>query len=100
MRGYYNTNRERNPVLMQSQLKALSQQEIILLSFMKSHTPDSFTPDEIHEIIFIDNGTPPTSVRRAITNLTNAGHLVKTDKKRMGRYGKMVHTWRYNADDE
>lgn len=36
---------------------------------------------------------PITSIRRAITNLTNDGELVKHDRMRMGDYGKDNHTW-------
>ena len=37
---------------------------------------------------------PITSIRRAITDLTNAGKLTKTDTMKLGRYGKHVHTWK------
>ena len=37
---------------------------------------------------------PPTSTRRAITDLTKQGKLIKTDTMEMGRYGKPEHTWK------
>ena len=36
---------------------------------------------------------PITSVRRAITNLTTAGELVKTNNTVTGMYGKPEHLW-------
>lgn len=37
---------------------------------------------------------PITSCRRAMTNLTNAGKLVKTGEKRAGEYGRAECVWR------
>jgi hypothetical protein len=37
---------------------------------------------------------PLTSIRRAITVLTDRGLLVKTDVQVRGRYGALEHTWR------
>jgi len=36
---------------------------------------------------------PLTSIRRAMTNLSNEGKLVKTDKQVKGLYGKREHLW-------
>ena len=36
------------------------------------------------------------SVRRAITNLTEDGYLLKTSERRMGEEGKMNYCWRFN----
>jgi hypothetical protein len=40
---------------------------------------------------------PLTSIRRAMTNLTEDGQLVKTDLQRTGPYGKPEHLWRLPA---
>ena len=37
------------------------------------------------------------SVRRAISDLTSEGLLIKTDKFGMGEWGKRVHKWRFNG---
>ena len=42
----------------------------------------------------INEQTPLTSIRRAMTDLTAEGMLVKTDYRVEGSYGKKVHTWR------
>ena len=41
-----------------------------------------------------------TSIRRAMTDLTDAGILIKTDHKIKGKYGSRVHTWRLNRNKE
>lgn len=51
-----------------------------------------FTPFEVRDIVF--NGSVPiTSVRRAMTNLTNEGILKKTETQREGPYGQPNYTW-------
>ena len=37
---------------------------------------------------------PITSIRRAITDLTNEGKLVKTNSLKKGNYGKKCHCWK------
>lgn len=63
-----------------------------VLEFFKANKGKLFTPDEVHGAVFSDK-VPLTSCRRSIFSLTDAGHLIKTDKMRMGRYGKPVHCW-------
>ena len=36
---------------------------------------------------------PITSVRRAISNLTKDHKLEKSSKQKLGKYGKLNHTW-------
>ena len=43
---------------------------------------------------------PITSIRRAMTNLSNEGKLVKTDKKVKGLYGKQEHLWSLPKEPE
>jgi hypothetical protein len=37
---------------------------------------------------------PITSIRRALTNLTNEGKIIKTGVKTVGLYNKKEHLWR------
>jgi len=92
MKIYYNTNSESGTTLKESKEKALRQQNRIL-SYFQSFPNDTFTPEEVLKTLYSDN-TPLTSVRRAITNLTEDGKLVKTDEMRMGGFGKLCHCWR------
>lgn len=52
------------------------------------------TPFDIQKItISMGYNYPITSIRRAITDLTNSGQLTKCDKFRDGEYGAKNHLW-------
>jgi Fe2+ or Zn2+ uptake regulation protein len=91
MRDYFNTNRETGETLQRSRNNAQTQQEQILDFYIQNDHP--FSPDEIRENVF-NNSCPLTSVRRAITNLTDAGELEKTGIMQIGTFGKQVNTWK------
>jgi len=86
---YYNTNHEVREVLNNSISKNQIQQNLIL-KFFQVHS-SNFTPCEIET--YFPN-FPLTSIRRAVTNLTREGKLIKTHKMKIGKYGKQCHTWR------
>jgi hypothetical protein len=92
-KGYYNTNEEQGATLKESEARA-QQQESEILDFFREYRHSDFTPCEVakampHMLL--------TSVRRAITNLTDQGFLLQTEVLRMGIYGKRVHTWKFKA---
>lgn len=86
---FYNTNHEIKERAEASQKQAEDQQ-FIILTFFRCHT-DNFSPCDLVEFFPM---WPLTSIRRAITNLTAEGLLVKTHEMKIGMYGKQVHTWR------
>ena len=88
--SYHNTNGEASPVLERSERKASRQEDVILQLFKRG---GEYTPDEVWQKLYAGTMVPITSVRRAITNLTNLGQLEKTDKQRVGMYGKQVYVW-------
>jgi len=89
--SYFNTTNAKGEELKGYQNKADTQDDKIL-SFFKSNPLDNFTPEEVWRKIF--NGeTPLTSVRRAITNLKNAGDLEKTKIKREGGFGRPCYCY-------
>jgi hypothetical protein len=90
--SYHNTNNEHGAVLQRSEQKAQTQEEIILAFFMRN-AGKAYTPEEVHRAVNLPM-VPITSIRRAISNLTNRGHLVKTQEQRTGAYGKMIACWR------
>jgi Fe2+ or Zn2+ uptake regulation protein len=90
--SYYNTNNETGAILEQSKAKASTQEDLIHLFFIENRGL-TFSPDAVHMALFGFN-VPLTSVRRAMTNLTEAGFLEKTAEMSKGQYGKMVHTWK------
>ena len=93
---YYNTNNESGKVLKASQKAVTGQERAVLVVFFMAGQQD-YTPSEMAKKFKDKKGRlkyPLTSIRRAITNLTDAGRLVKTDEYRPGIYGKREHIWR------
>ncbi len=99
MQNYYNTTNETGETLALSNKKAKFQDEIILDFFIKNKN-FAYTPEEVHRSVFGFKDVPLTSTRRAISNLTEAGHLLKTETKRIGMYGKAQHCWIYPEKKE
>ncbi len=88
---HHNTTHETKPVLGDLRQRAADQQDAILAVFRR--WPDrSLTPDDI--AANVNDRWPITSIRRAITNLTTAGYLIKTDRKKTGHYGRPCYCWR------
>ena len=65
-------------------------QEKYILAFFK-HQENPQSPSMVYDAFL--KAWPITSVRRAITNLTTAGELVKTNSTVTGMYGKPEHLW-------
>lgn len=92
--SFYNTTSESGPQLAEYQAKASDQNAVVLWLFQRARRP--LSPSEVHDAYPCPLGLPQpplTSIRSAITTLTNAGALVKTDQKREGVYGRMEHVW-------
>ena len=89
MKSHYNTTGETDPLLRGYKRKALTQQEKVLRFFQKF--PTEWSPTQVQRFVLPD--APTTSARRAMTNLTDAGFLRKTDRKRKGLYGRPEHLW-------
>lgn len=96
--SYFNTTNETGETLKEYEEKCRGQ-EAIVLEFFKSRTGFRYTPFDVLNLRF-DSNTPITSVRRAITNLTKRGLLVKTEKKVKAQYGKENYLWQYNNKRE
>ena len=93
---FFNTIKETGETLRESILKAKSQEERILLIFKdraknRVYRLTPFQVQNIYNNFF--RATPITSIRRAMTNLTTKGLLVKTDEMSYGEYGKKNFTW-------
>jgi len=88
---YHNTTQSLGPELREYQDKANSQEKRIL-AFLKLDSNRPITPSAACMWIFKGN-IPITSVRRALTNLTNAGELVKTTVQVKGPYGRPEFIW-------
>ena len=95
---YFNTTHVVGKQLTEYTEKAANQEEQVLRFFLARY-PQQYTASEVWRQCFresscIFNKTPITSVRRAITNLYNAGDLVKTELIRDGIYGRPESIYR------
>ena len=79
---------ELDPPIPQRQL---NRQETIVLGVFQQYE-HGLTPSAAHRQL--DCRWPPTSTRRAITDLTGYGYLVKTTTRRPGPYGAAERVWR------
>lgn len=88
---FYNTVGLQGEALEHANGKAYSQQEKIM-HFFRLNPGKMFTPFEVQKYTNLV-GTPITSIRRALSNLTIQGRLIKTATQKEGQYGKPNHTW-------
>lgn len=95
--SYYNTNKESGKTLINSNTKASKQELKVLKFFEARENSERFSPEDILDEVDFGRSVPITSVRRAITNLTNAGYLKKTSITKQGKFGKQIHTWQINS---
>lgn len=93
---FHNTTNESGIQLEAFTKKAQTQDEVVL-TFFKNYPNHDFSPSKLYEYLIkyslIDNATPLTSIRRALTNLTVAGKLTKTNKTVKSRYGRSEYIW-------
>lgn len=89
--SYFNTTASAGRELAEFRQKAAAQ-EVKVLDWFLSHPNETFTPEDIGECVL--PGTPRTSWGRALSNLTKAGMLEKTDKQTIGAWGRPVYHWR------
>lgn len=92
MYHYHNTNSLSGPALDQYEELSYSQEQVIL-RFMKKHPGIYYRPDEIKIWVFGSTDVPITSIRRALSNLTRDGQIVKSEIKDKGPYGRPVNQW-------
>ena len=89
MTPFYNTNQESLQEFSDSSQKAANQAAVILKLLELSKAPMS--PSMVYKALREE--WPITSIRRAMTNLTDDGKIVKTQKTVKGIYGKKEHLW-------
>jgi hypothetical protein len=88
---YFNTNSEDGDTLASSQTQAATQEDRILELFSDAGGGYQLTPFQVKNLLHTT--WPITSIRRAMTVLTNEGKLVKQDRMQIEMYGKYNHTW-------
>ena len=91
--SYHNTTNLNGKELKEAKRNAVTQEEIILDIFKDKEV--RLTPSDVWIIYRRDiKDVPLTSIRRAITNLTNRYKLYKCNDMREGMYGKLEHCWK------
>lgn len=95
MDAYINTTKSTGKILDLFEAKAQNQEGAIASFFIRNENRD-FTPSEVWARLY-DGSVPLTSVRRAITRLTDAGVLSKTEQQRKGPYGRPEFCWTSNV---
>jgi hypothetical protein len=91
MESYHQSQPYLSAVQVASYEVAAKTQEDLVLDFFRLHPTCSYSPEQIQTAVLPD--APLTSVRRAITNLTSRGELVRADGAVVGRYGRPVGVW-------
>lgn len=89
--AYFNTTNQAGAALKRSR-KSCGEQETLIAEIFRNY--GRLSPSQAHHL-YPDNATPLTSIRRAITVLTNKGLLQKTDEQVLGVYGKSEYVWKY-----
>ena len=90
-KSYHNTVPVSGSELAHNTRRAVTQDEMVLQFFMVN-LGLAFSPCHVWQTLTKGN-KPITSIRRSMTNLTNAGLLVKTGNRIKGIYGDKVNTW-------
>lgn len=95
---FHNTTSLTGEELAQRVQRAASQKEAILTVF-QARRDGKYTASQVHQAFVNKAGKqwPVTSVRRAITDLMNEGHLVKLAETRPGPYGDSEHYYSLNV---
>jgi hypothetical protein len=87
---YFNTTGETGARLALYRNKAAEQDKEVL--DIIDRLGGSASPSQVWRAV--SKKWPITSCRRAMTNLTNAGKLVKTGEKRVGEFGRNEGVWK------
>jgi predicted ArsR family transcriptional regulator len=95
--AYHNTTHSTGVTLRTYEREAQSQQAAILAIY-RARPGEALTPSQVWGLV--NTRAPLTSIRRGITNLADAGLLVKTERQIEGPYGRPEHCWRYRRSEE
>lgn len=90
--SFHNSTGESEQLAIQYD-RAAKRQECKIIDFFLRNPTGKFTPSEILAILFSDTKPPITSIRRAMTNLTDKGQLEMLDERAKGPYGRPEHYW-------
>ena len=89
---HYNTTEETGESLKEYREKAERQEDKVLAIFREMGFP--MTAEQVHNQFPNSFMTPITSIRRAITDLTNKGLLERTEEKRKSFFNRATYVWK------
>jgi len=92
---FFNTTNESGVALRTAHARTLTQEEIIL-NFFKLNKNKAFSPEEVQT--FCLPKAPITSIRRALTVLTEAKKLFKTGEKKVSKWKVNTNTWKWTDE--
>ena len=89
---FFNTTNETGQALKDCRRAVNKQEKEVLKAYRQFDAllNSPCAPSEIHNLL---SQYPITSIRRAITNLTDAGYLRKTPVKIISPWGRREHCW-------
>mgnify|MGYP003115869586 CR=1 FL=1 len=93
---FFNTVSETPDELKNSIAKAKTQEQKIMNVFNQYEAP--LSPSMVLSMTGLN--CPITSIRRAMTNLSDEGKLIKTNDFVKGNYGKKEHLWSLPKEPE
>lgn len=91
--SYYNTTDINGSDLMEAVVKCNAQGEVVYLLFKNYKRMSPSDVWEKYVYLTHKTDTPLTSIRRAITCLTNENRLTQTKHSKIGRYGRKEYIW-------
>ena len=92
---FYNTTNETGDKLKEYREKA-SQQDREVLDLFKNNSWKAWNSHEIEKKL---GKYPRSSIVRSMNTLEREGIIYKTANKVMGKYGRLVHTYRLSGDN-
>ena len=91
--AYFNTTSQKGVILERNKKKATSQEQRLMVIFREYDR--AFTPFDLQKYYSaMYNDVPITSIRRALTILTDDGEIIKTSQQSIGKYGRVNCMWR------
>lgn len=96
--SFHNTTNESGATLVKSESAAKSQEENIYKYFHAS-PHHKYTAEDVWRNVYPDQKTPLTSVRRAMSNLTEEKKLYRTGEFVIGMYGKKISLYKLRTDN-
>jgi hypothetical protein len=90
---FYNTTHLEGSELHKRRFQADSEARLVL-AYFRMRPGEHKTPFEVCEDLGYEDPLKVLNIRRAISDLTKEGYLVKTDQMKVGKRGTQNRTWR------